>query len=158
MTRCALLGVLALVQGCYTYTPLDTGVPPVGEAVALEISDRGRVDLSERLGRGVGRIEGRLTGLTDDQLLINVAAVSYISGERSRWSGESMRLSRTYVDGSAVRRLSKRRTWTLVAVVAAATVGLVVTQDLLVNFFGNVDDDGGTTEPPISFTPILRFP
>lgn len=155
--RCVTLVVLAALQGCYNYAPLETGVPAVGETVELQISDRGRLELNERLGRGVSKIEGRLTSVTDDLYLINVAAVSYLGGERNRWSGESMRLNRDYVDNAAVRKLSKRRTW-IAASLAVVGVGVfIATRGLLVDFLGG-SDDPSTDPPPISLRPRIIVP
>jgi hypothetical protein len=150
--RCVFLVVLATLQGCYSYAPLETGVPPVGEMVELTISDRGRVELSERLGRGVSQIEGRLTGMTDDQLLINVAGISYVSGETSRWSGEAMRLDRGFVESASVRRLSRKRSWVAAAAVTLGVTLFILTRGLLVDFFGE-SDRPPVEEPPISFRP-----
>lgn len=155
--RCVTLAVLATLQGCYNYAPLETGVPTVGETVELQIGDRGRLELSERLGRGVSKIEGRLTSVTEEQYLINVAAVSYLGGEKSRWSGESMRLNRDYVDSASVRKLSKRRTWVAASLVAVGVAVFIASRGLLVDFLGG-SDDPSTDPPPISLRPRIIVP
>jgi hypothetical protein len=144
--------VLAVLQGCYTYAPLETGVPPVGERVELEISDRGRVELAERLGRGVMTIEGRLTAVTNDQYVLNVASVSYLGGETSRWSGESVRLARDQVEHAATRKLSRRRTWVMAAAIAVGVGVFIASRGLIVDFFGG-STDSGNQEPPTSLLP-----
>lgn len=146
-----------MLQGCYSYAPLETGVPPVGETVELEIGDRGRVELNERLGRGVATIEGRLTSVTEEQYVLNVAAVSFLTGERSRWSGESMRLNRDYVDQAALRRLSKRRSWLTASLVAVGVGVFIASRGLIVDFFGG-SDDPRTEPPPTSVRPRLPVP
>lgn len=145
--------------GCYRYTPLETGVPPVGETVELQISDRGRVELGHRFGRGVAKIEGRLTSVTAEQYELTVAAVSFLSGETSRWSGESIRLARDVVETAAVRRLDKRRSWITAAVVTVGVTVFIATRGLIVDFFGNTDDSPPTTEPPpVSLRPRSTVP
>lgn len=154
------LVVLAALQGggCYRYAPLETGVPPVGETVELQISDRGRVELGDRLGRGVSKIEGRLTGVTAEQYELNVAAVSFLNGETSRWSGESMRLARDVVETAAVRTLDKRRSWITAAVVAVGVTAFIATRGLLVDFFGDAGEPPTTEPPPISLRPRSTIP
>jgi hypothetical protein len=154
---CAIFGVLVVLQGCYNYAPLETGVPPVGETVELRIGDRGRLELAERLGRGVSEIEGRLTSVTEREYQLNVTAVSYLNGERSRWGGESIRLDRDYVETSAVRTLSKRRTWIAAAVVAVGIGAFIATRGLLVDFLGGGDGGPNPEPPPSSLRPIA-FP
>ena len=155
--QCSIFVVLVALQGCYAYAPLETGVPPVGETVELRIGDRGRVELAERLGRGVSKIEGRLTSVTEQQYELNVAAVSFLSGERNRWSGESMRLDRDYVESSALRKLSKRRTWITASLVAVGVGAFIATRGLIVDFFGG-SDDRNPDPPPISLRPRRTTP
>lgn len=157
LKRCSILVVLAVLQGCYSYAPLETGVPPVGENIEFRINDRGRFELNERLGRGLATIEGRLTGATDDQYLVNVAAIGFLSGEKNRWSGEPFRLSKDHVSEAALRKLDKRRSW-IAAGVAMVTLGVfIVTRGLLVDFFDQSDDPTDPI-PPVSLFPRLLLP
>jgi hypothetical protein len=155
------LTVVALLtlQGCYVYTPLYTSAPPTGESVVLNISDRGRVALAERLGPGVISVKGRVATVAEEQMSINVSAVGYISGENSLWSGESMSLSREYVSNVQVRKLSKSRTWMTVGVTAVAVGTLIATRGLLVGFFGldNGNDPGCDPNCPTSLRLNLGF-
>lgn len=157
LKRCAILVVLAMLQGCHSYAPLETGVPAVGENHEFQINDRGRFELTDRLGRGLSVIEGRLTGITDEQYVLNVASVSFLSGEKNRWSGESIRLNREYVDRAAVRRLDKKRSWIAASIVVLGVTAFILTRGLLVDFFGETEPPD-TTEPPISFFPRLLLP
>lgn len=152
MTRFAMLAAVAVLQGCFSYTPLETGVPTVGENIEFQINDRGRFELADRLGRGLATVEGRVTAVTETQYTINVAAISYLSGEKNRWSGESLRLERAHVDRAAVRALSRRRSWIAAGLVAAGLVLFIATRGLLVDFFGETDNPP-TVEPPISLVP-----
>lgn len=146
-----------MLQGCYSYAPLETGVPAVGENIEFRINDRGRFELADRLGRGVSVIEGRLTGITDEQYVLNVASVSFLSGDKNRWSGESMRLNREHVDRAAVRKLDKKRSWIAASIIAVTVTAFIVTRGLLVDFFGETEPPD-TTEPPISLFPTLLLP
>ena len=149
--RSVRVAVLATLTGCYTYVPLETAAPPVGESVALEITDQGRVSLGERFGPGVMRIEGRLTGTEGDQLLINVSRVANIRGEAAQWSGESVRLDRDFVGRLQERRLSKGRTWLAAGLTTAAIVALIATRGIY--GFGSSPEP---TEPPPPPTSMVR--
>ena len=135
------LAVLALLTGCYTYVPVQNPAPPVGEAVALEITDQGRVALADRLGPGVLRIEGRMLGQDGEQLLISVGRIVQVNGQVNLWSGESMRLDRGLVGRTQTRQLDRRRTWLAAAAATLAIAALIATTDLG-GFF-----DGGDTPP-----------
>ena len=112
--RAALGGALLLsgLTGCYTYLPISNGEPAPGTEIALEVTDRGRVALSDRLGQGARRIAGRLESATDSAYVMSVNRVSYIDGNRvAKWNGEHVSVARTDVSGVAERRLSKSRSW-----------------------------------------------
>lgn len=146
-----------MLQGCYSYAPLETGVPPVGENIEFRINDRGRFELGDRLGRGLATVEGRLTGTTESQYLVNVAAISFLNGDRNRWSGEPMRLDKAHVGNAAIRRLDRKRSWITAGLVALGVGALIVTRGLLVDFFGE-SERPPTVEPPISLRPRLNLP
>ena len=149
---CGILAALTVLPGCYTYIPVESTTPPTGETVAFEISDQGRAGLSERLGSGVDRIEGRVRGTEGDQYLVDVFRIAQFQGgksEWSTWSGETIRLDRGYVSRYQTRRLSKTRTWILAGGITGAIVLLAVTKSLTTLFQGEDDDDPGG-DPPIS--------
>lgn len=119
-----VIGVMPAALGCYKYTPLDTSMGvQAGEHVAVEITDRGRTELGERLGSGVLRLEGTLTRTDSVELVMNVWRVAQINGPTSRWSGESVRFKREYASSVRTRTLNRGKT---VAVAGAAVVGLVL--------------------------------
>lgn len=149
------VAAMTALQGCYNYAPLDSGVAPVGETVEMQISDRGRVELGERLGRGVSKIEGRVTGAEGDIYMLNVFGVSYLSGDHSKWSGEAMRLDRSFVDRVATRHLSRGRTWAAVGVTAVAVGVLIATQGLAGFAFDKRQPD--PPPPPTSLLPNVNF-
>src|SRR6186713_3259609 len=101
---CVVVAVLPAALGCYAYAPLDTSTGvQAGEHVAVEITDRGRVELSGRLGSGVLRLEGTLTRTDSVELVMNVWRVAQISGPPSRWSGESIRFKREFASSVQTR-------------------------------------------------------
>jgi hypothetical protein len=106
------IGVLPAALGCYQYTPLETSTGvQAGEHVAVEITDRGRVELSDRLGSGVLRLEGTLTRADSVDMVMNVWRVAQIGGTTSRWSGESVRFRREYASSVQMRTLNRPKTY-----------------------------------------------
>jgi hypothetical protein len=127
----------AVSQGCYTYVPLDTESPPLGQTIALQITDRGRVELSDRFGPGLARIEGLVTSADSQDVVMNVFQVAHVDGLRSHWSGETVRVQRGYVGRLEERRLSRARTYLLAGAAAGAVAGLVASQGLFGWFSGD---------------------
>ncbi|MGH7714054.1 MAG: hypothetical protein ACREOG_22430 [Gemmatimonadaceae bacterium] len=139
--RCVV--VCAALTGCYTYIPITPGdTPPAGEPVALEITDAGRVGLSERFGPGLMRVEGRLTTSAVQDYALNVHRVSFLGAPATRWSGELVRIDRGFVGRIQQRKLSRGRTALTVGVVTLAVTALFISADL-VGFF-----DGSGSSPP----------
>jgi hypothetical protein len=96
--------------------------PNVGEPIALEVSDTGRVQLADRFGPGLLRVEGRLTSEPTREYVLKVDRVYRLFGPAAQWNGEAARIERAYVRSVQVRKLSKGRT---VFTAGAITVGLV---------------------------------
>lgn len=144
-----VVGVIPAVLGCYTYAPLDasTGVQ-AGERVAVEVTDRGRVELGERLGSGVVRLEGTLTRTDSQDLVMNVWRVMSIGGETSRWSGESIRFRRDLAARVQMRTLNRPRTYLVAGAAVAGLVLFAKSFDLFGSFTGGSDPVEGP--PPAS--------
>jgi hypothetical protein len=142
-----VLGVMPAALGCFQYAPLDTssGVVQAGEHVAVEITDRGRTELSERLGSGVLRLEGTLTRTDSVELVMNVWRVAQISGPTTRWSGESVRFKREYASSVQQRTLNRGKTF---AVAGASVVGLVLFTRQFGLFGFSVGGDSTIENPP----------
>jgi len=146
---CVVIGVLPAALGCFQYAPLDTSTGvQAGEHVAVEITDRGRTELSDRLGSGVLRLEGTLTRTDSVELVMNVWRVAQLSGPTTRWSGESVRFRREYASSVQQRTLNRGKTF---AVAGATAVGLVLfTRQFGLFGFSVGGDDPGENPPPIS--------
>lgn len=144
---CTGLAALLVLSGCYRYVPLEASTPPVGETVAFEITDRGRVELGDRLGPSVMEVHGRLVSPGSEEFVITVFRVVQLNGSNSLWSGETVRLNRDYVGRVKTRELAKTRTWLLAAGVTAATVWLITSRTLSGLFN---DEEPGVDPPPPS--------
>ena len=147
---CVVIGVMPAALGCYQYAPLDTSTGvQAGEHVAVEITDRGRAELSDRLGSGVLRLEGTLTRSDSVEMVMNVWRVAQISGPPSRWSGESIRFKREYASRVQQRTLNRGKTF-LVAGAAVAGLVLFTRQFELFGFSVGGDDPVVDPPPPVS--------
>jgi hypothetical protein len=144
-----LLGVVPAAVGCYTYAPLDTtaGVQ-AGEHIAVEVTDRGRAELGDRLGTGILRVEGTLTRVDSQDLVMNVWRVAQIGGEVARWSGESVRFRRDYAARVQTRTLNRGKTWMAVGAATAGFVAFAVSFDLFGGFIGG--QESPEDPPPLS--------
>jgi hypothetical protein len=146
---CVVIGVIPAALGCYSYAPLDTSTGvQAGEHIAVDITDRGRAELSDRLGSGVLRVEGTLTRTDSADLVMDVWRVAQIGGPTARWSGESVRLKREYASRVQTRTLNRGKTY---LVAGAAVAGLVVfTKSFGLFGFATGGDEPGTPPPPQS--------
>ena len=144
-------GALLIAAGCYSYVPLETETPPVGETVALQITDRGRVGLADRFGAGLVRVEGRVTKVDTADVVMNVFRVSQVGGG-SRWSGESVRLDRGFVGSVQKRELSRSRSWLLAGAITVGAAAFIASNRLLGLFSGDRADDT-PVEPIMSLAP-----
>ena len=110
------------------------------------MTDRGRIDLLPQLGQGVLSFEGTLDGRSDSSYVMQVAEVTYINRQTSRWSGEAITVAQSAVRDIRVRRLSKKRTFLVIAGSFASGVAFVVSRGLFGG--GNIDPDPGQPPPP----------
>lgn len=143
----AAAGLMSLVlAGCYQYVPVDTSVSaPLGRRVAVDLTDRGRAALSERLGGGVIRIVGTVTADDTSRVVMNVWQVSQIGGGVNAWAGESVQLNRDYIGGVFEKKVSRTRSYLAAGVAVAAIVWVAHSQGL----FGTSDiGDNSRGEPP----------
>lgn len=135
-------GVIALA-GCYTLQPVGGTIPPVGTRVAFDVTDAGRLALGGSMGPEIGRIEGTLVERENGELVLAVSSVRMLRGGEQTWGGERIRIRSEHVGTAYERRLSKSRTFALVAVGVGA-VAVFVAQ--------SVTGGGSEDEPPLPDT------
>ena len=141
--------VLPAAAGCYKYVPLDTSAGiPAGEHVAVDITDRGRAELGDRIGSGVIRLEGTVAQADSQNMVMNVWRVAQIGGTVSRWSGESVRFRRDFVAGVHTRTLNRAKTYLVAGAVTVGIVAFITTTELFGSFIGGGDPP--EEPPPIS--------
>lgn len=144
---CAVLALILALSGCYSYVPVQTsaGVQS-GEHIAVDITDRGRAELGDKLGSGVTRIEGTLTRTDSVDIEMSVWRVAQIGGPTAQWSGESVRLKREYTSTMQTRTLNRGKTYLVAGAAVAGAVLLTKSIGLL--GFASGDGDGGEQPPP----------
>lgn len=125
-----LLAGLSPLAGCYVTRPVTTAPTP-GTTVLLDLSDRGRVALGDRIGASAATIEGVLQSPGDTTYLLRVSSVSYLNGQSNRWSGESLAVPLSLVTSARYRELSRSRTTAVGVGIAAAIVALFANTNFL---------------------------
>lgn len=145
-TAVAVGAMLTLEAACYTYSPSLGGAPASGSTVALELSDQGRVDLGDRMGAGVARIEGTVTGIENDVYHLRVYGVTTVDGQASHWTGERVDVRQHDVARVYQRSFSRGRTFTAVLGSAAALAAIIVTRSLTAGGTSSTDKPGGNPQ------------
>jgi hypothetical protein len=144
---CAALTAACLFPfftGCYTYTRSVSGSVAPGTDVSLAITDQGRVGLSERMGSGVLRVNGRVVNPGDSSWVVRVSSVEMVAGGKSHWAGEEVQLPRSYVGDVATREFSRKKTWLAVGV----TVGALALTISAVSLIGGGFEGSDTPSAP----------
>lgn len=95
---------------CHSYLPAQDMVPVSGKEVAVQLNDRGRSLVGDRLGESVMQIEGRLIGSTDSEVTLSVSRTVMLQGSSAVWSGENVAIPREGVRSFRLREFSRGRT------------------------------------------------
>jgi hypothetical protein len=141
--RACVLGFLAgVTTGCYVYTPVAS--PPVpGQQLLLDLNDQGRVGLGPSIGSASSQVEGVVQPGTDSAYRLKIVAVSYLNGQRNKWSGEPLVVSRGFVRDVKLRQFSKSRSALTVAAVVGGALLFIVTRSILGGGAPGSGNEGG---------------
>jgi hypothetical protein len=140
----AAANVLAsvLMMGCYTLQPTMGVSPEIGNELAFDITDVGRVGLGSTMGPEIAQVEGRLVSRESAEYLVAVTSVRFLRGGEQPWRGEQVRLKSEYVGSTYQKQFSKGRTIALSAVGVGGFVFLL-TRSLI----GSARDEPSTPPP-----------
>ena len=119
--RSYVAGFLALgstLVGCYTLQPARGATPNVGENIAFDVNDVGRVALGGSLGPEISQIEGRVLGHENGEYVLAVSNIKLLKGGEQVWTGEHVRIKSDYVATTYERKFSRPRT------IAVSAVGI----------------------------------
>jgi hypothetical protein len=134
----ALIVLIPQLAGCYTYVPVSTA--PLGSSVTVEVTDRGRVALTESVGPGVRRLSGQVTASNDSAVHMSVNTVQFLDvGTPVKWAGEPVTISRDYVVVLREKRLSRSRSFIAAGLFTAAGVAMSM---IAIRGFGGDDPSG----------------
>jgi len=133
-----------LLQGCYTTLPLEQGAPPTAVEVQLLMNDKGRLDVSQKLGSAVDKVEGVVTAQTSDSYTLAVSRVFQIGGAVSKWNGEVVTISKDGTNGYQVHTYSKSKTVILAVAITAGVVLFLASVKLI----GSGSDSPGSSGCP----------
>ena len=126
-----MIGFLPVLVGCYTYLPVATLQPAPGTNLSLVLSDEGRMQSVRQVGPYAMRIEGELLQATPEDFVVAVSDVVDIRGTRSKWTGESVSLPRSYVMMTYEKQFSRSKTVLLATAVAGGIVAIIAGRNLL---------------------------
>lgn len=116
----------AVVLGaCYDYVPQVAQQPTPGTEVRLTLTDLGSASAAAAVGPRVESVDGRITQITGDSIVVAATQTTRQGGVESTWNGERVALPRSAVASIGVRRLSASRTALASAVGVAAVVGTI---------------------------------
>jgi len=138
------------MAGCYTLQPSMGVSPEIGNEMAFDITDVGRVGLGSSMGPEIAQIEGRLVSRENAEYLVAVTAVRYLRGGEQPWKGEQVRLKSEYVGSTYQRQFSKGRT------IALSAAGIGGVAFLLSRSLIGSAREGTPDPPPVGST--IRVP
>jgi hypothetical protein len=118
-----------------------SSAPVPGATVILDLTDRGRVDLGDRVGPAAASIEGVVQQQSDSSYVLRVSSVQYLGGQQNKWSGEPLTVPATLVSRARLREFSRSRTTAIGLGIAAALAAVFIHT----NFFGL---SGPEQQPP----------
>jgi len=145
MRQLLSFALLPLLAGCYTFVPVATLQPAPGTKLSLVLNDEGRSQTARQVGPYTMRVEGQLVEATPSDYVLAVTDVVDIRGARSRWTGETVPLPRTFVMSTDEKRFSRSKTFLLVGAVTAGFV--VLARSFKILGLGGPNGDGTPPDP-----------
>ena len=113
-----------LLNGCYTYRPLETPQPSPGTRVSAELTDDGARELSGQLGPQVEHVEGDVLAVDSNGVQLAVRQVETNRGNQVDWKGEKVIIPRAAVSGWQQHRLSVGGTSVMGGLLVGALYGV----------------------------------
>jgi hypothetical protein len=111
------------------------------------LNDKGRVEVGDKLGSTVDKVEGMLTAETADSYTLAVSQVFQLGGNSSKWSGEPVSIAKDGTIGYQVHRFNQTRTVVLTVAIVVAVVVVFATTKL---------NGGGTDQPTTGGCPSCQ--
>jgi hypothetical protein len=143
-----IASVIASSTGCYTYparTPSEVNPPAL---VSVDVTDAGRVELSDQMGTEVKRIEGQVVQRSDSAIRLMVTEVSFLNGTSNKWQGQEISIRPLDVKSLSQRTYSRERTLLASLALGGLIVLTVATKGFSNVFGGDPSTDGKGGGPP----------
>jgi hypothetical protein len=138
--RTALISLSFLTAAaCTAYTPIH-GVEAVpGNNVRVRLSDKGAVDLAQRIGPRARQLEGTLKQVTDSSLMVSVRRVTREGGGEDTYDGQDISIPSQDIETAESSKTSAPR--------SILTAGAILASVFLVAK-GAGDISGGSSNRP----------
>ncbi len=142
--------MLASSTGCYTYPARAASEVNPPALVTVDVSDAGRVGLSDQMGTEVKRIEGQVVQRSDSALRLMVTEVRFLNGTSNKWQGQVVTIRPIDVKALSQRTYSRQRT-VIAALVLSGLIALTVATKGFTTLFGGdpSKDPNGGGPPPV---------
>lgn len=132
------------MMGCFRHVPVaPDATPAIGEGTIV-LKPAGTVALAQQLGENVRELDGTVLRVTPDSLEVLVTQTTTIARERFTQNAMKVAVARSLVEQVQEKQFSKRRTWTLVGIVAG-----VIALALGATSTASSSGDGGGGQGPI---------
>ena len=142
--------MLASSTGCYTYPARAASDVNPPALVSVDVTDAGRVELSDQMGTEVKRIEGQVVQRSDSALRLMVTEVSFLNGTSNKWQGQEVTIRPMDVKALSQRTYSRQRTM-VATLVLGSLIALTIATKGFTNIFSgdpSKDPNGGGGPPP----------
>ncbi|HXF94832.1 MAG TPA: hypothetical protein VNI61_01900 [Gemmatimonadales bacterium] len=122
----AWCAVALALTACYTYRPATIDTLPLGAEIRGLLATEARLTLEDSLGLGLADLRGTLVARSGDSLLVSIRSVDAGSTREGRPLYQRVALARRDVLRVDVKRLDRRRTFAVAAIVAGAAAVLLI--------------------------------
>ena len=140
--RTALVSVSFLVTtSCTAYTPIHGVEAAPGNNVRVRLSDKGAVDLAQRIGPRARQLEGTLKQVTDSSMVLSVRRVTREGGGEDTYDGQDISIPSQDIETAEASRTSVPR-----SILAAG--GILASAFLVAKGAGDISGGGSNRPPP----------
>lgn len=148
LAAAGIASVLASSTGCYTYPARTASEVNPPALVTVDVTDAGRLDLSDQMGTEVKTIEGQVVQRSDSALRLMVTEVSFLNGTSNKWQGQEVTIRPIDVKSLSQRTYSRQRTMVAALVLTGLIALTVATKGFTTIFSGDPSKDPNGGGPP----------
>jgi len=105
------------------YTPIDRNAARTAAEARIDLTERGTLELSPRIGAGVVSVDGRVRTVTDSTVEVALVQTVTRTGDSQQWLGEPLVIPLGYVTGFRRRQASTKRSLLLGGSILAGVLG-----------------------------------